>query len=204
MALVLSTAPTEEPLTTAEAKLHLRVDHSDEDTLIDGLITAARLHIEQTVLRRALVTQTWDLYVPAFPGSDELALPKPPLQSVSSVKYTPDGDSQATFNSSNYSTNLYAEPGYVKLNDGTSWPGDVLEEVNGVQVTFVAGYGAAEDVPQPIKQAMLLLIGHLYENREQVVIAQGYNTIELPLGVAWLLQDYRFWPEEKHVKFWYS
>ena len=91
----LVTAPGTEPLTTAEAKAHLRVTGSDDDTPIDDIVAAAREFIEGET-NRALITQTWDLFLDEFPGTDEIVLPWPPLGSVTTVKYTPDADSSTT------------------------------------------------------------------------------------------------------------
>lgn len=182
----LITAPAVEPVTTTEAKSHLRVDLSADDTLIGTLITAARQMAENYTLR-ALCTQTWDLYRDGFymQGRDiapsAVTIPRPPLQSVTSVT-TYDGDNVATvFASSGYLVDTASEPGRVVLADGEAWPTD-LRSANGVVIRFVAGYGVAADVPQQIKQAILQTIGHLYENRE----AQ-----DMPGLAKMLLEPYR-------------
>lgn len=83
----MSVEPAEEPITLEEAKSHLRVDIEDDDNLILNLITAARQKAE-SILKRALITQTWIYYPDDFPDKDYIELPMPPLQSVSSVTYT--------------------------------------------------------------------------------------------------------------------
>lgn len=193
MALVLVTAPTVEPLDLAtQVKPHLRVDIADDDTLIAGYLTAARVHVEQAVCRRALITQTFDLYLDGWPKGDFLQLPRPPLQSVTGVYYTPDGGSEQTFASSNYVVDTASEPGRVVLASSASWPGGTLKPANGVRVRFVAGYGAAGTaVPGPIKSAILLMVGDLYENREDTIIASGITIGKLPRGVEMLLMPYR-------------
>ena len=189
MALVLATAPSVEPVTTAEAKAHLRVDISDDDTLIGSLVTAARALVEQNT-RRALVTQTWDLFADEWPEGRAFVLPMAPLQSVTGVYYTPDGSSEATFASANYVVDAKSEPGRVMLQSAASWPGDTLEEVNGVRVRFVAGYGLAAAVPEPLKMAIKLIVGHWYENREAVAVT-GAIPKEMPMAVDYLLWPYR-------------
>lgn len=87
MPLVLQTAPTTEPVTTAEAKTHLRVTTSDDDTYIGTLITVARRHVE-TITGRALINQTWDYFLDNFPPGDKIVIPLPRLSSVTTVKYT--------------------------------------------------------------------------------------------------------------------
>lgn len=196
MPTVLKTAPAAEPLSLEEVKLHLRVDHSDEDDYITALATAARQHVEGTILNRALVTQTWNLYLDRFPGRGQIRLPYPPLQSVTGVYYTPDGESEAEYDSSNYHVDIISRVGRVVLKKNSSWPGDELQVVNGVRVEFVAGYGDADDVPETVRRAILLLTGDLYENREETIVVQGLQVQELPFGVANLLIDERIWPKE--------
>lgn len=189
MALVIATAPATEPVSTAEAKSQLRVDVSDDDTLIGTYVTAARQWVEH-LLRRALITQTWDLFLDEWPAGGVITVPLPPLQSVSGIYYTADGSAEATWSSGNYLVDAKSEPGRVLLQRTASWPSDTLEDANGVRVRFVAGYGAAAAVPQPIKQAILLLVGHYYENREAVVIG-GAIPKEVPLAAQALLSPYR-------------
>lgn len=190
MALKLIAAPATEPVTRTEAKSHLRVDTTAEDTLIDALITVARQHIEHE-LRRALVTQTWELVLDRWPAGGVLRLPLPPLASVTSIKYTDDDGAESTLSSGAYLVDTESLPGRVVLKNGQSWPAVTLAEANGVRVRFVAGYGGAAAVPETIKAAMKLLIGTLYENRESVLVAQGVTVAEVPFGVQALLMPYR-------------
>lgn len=212
--LSLVTGPTEEPISLEEAKAHLRVDGNDEDTLIQSLIVAAREHVE-TITRRALLTQTWDLffdywpgpgwrwvpphpyetlvYRPAVPGwgSTLVVLPLPPLQSVTEVCYTPAGGEEQTLASTEYVVDTVSEPGRIVVTGDL--PGDELAPVNGVRIRFVAGWPAAEAVPQTIRQAMHLLVGDFYENREESILIQGLDMQKLPFGVQALLANHRVW-----------
>jgi len=189
MALVLVTGPATEPVSKEDAKAHLRVDGTDDDAYITALIVTARRHVE-AILRRALMPQTWKLVLDSWPD-DVLKLPKPPLTSVSSVAYLDeDGESQ-TFASANYVVDTNSEPGRLTLAKGASWPSGELYTLGAVQIQFVAGYADADAVPQEYKQAILLLAGHFYENREAVVAAQGANIQELPMAVQALLMPTR-------------
>lgn len=192
MALKLITAPAAEPVSASEAKSHLRVDTTADDTYVGTLITVARQNVESH-LRRALISQTWEVVLDAFPAG-VIRLPKPPLASVTSIKYTDDEGNESTYSSDNYVVDSDTEPGRVVLKSGQTWPAVTLAAANGVRVRYVAGYGAAgSNVPQAIRQAILLVIGSLYENREDVLVAQGVSIGVLPFGVVALLAPYRIY-----------
>lgn len=178
--------PTEEPVSLAEVKNHLRVDVSDDDTLIGGLIQAAREYIEETT-HRALVTQTWTLSLENWPRGDRIVLPRPPAISVTSVVYIDsDGDSN-TFAAANYNVDTVCEPGELVLAYGCSWPSGTLRPMSPITVIYQAGYGAAALVPQHLKQAILLLAAHWYENRETSVTGAGVLSSEVPFTVESLI-----------------
>lgn len=189
-ALSLVTAPAAEPVSRSEAKAHLRIEASvtDDDTLIDALIVAAREHVEDFT-RRALVTQTWDLKLDAFPCDAYIKVPLPRLQSVTSITYVDTAGTTQTWSSSDYQVDTASEPGRIAPAYGESWPDTRAGQLNAVTVRFVAGYGAASAVPQKIKQAMLLIIGHWYEHRENVVISAQAQ--EIPFAAEMLLWPYR-------------
>lgn len=177
MGLSLVTAPIQEPLSLAEAKVHLRVTDSDSDTYINTLIVAARKHIEG-VTRRRLVQQTWDYTLAEFPLEDIL-LPIQPVSSVTSVSYVTPSGGTASF-SSGASPDV---PSYDVITDGPrtrvfpkyneSWPATRVHG-NAVTVRFVAGYEPSTDspmdytanVPGDLKVCLKLIIGDIFENRE--------------------------------------
>ena len=191
MALNLITAPTVEPITLQETKDHLRVDHSDDDSLISPLITAARMHFDgrDGILGRCLITQTWDYTINRFPVDDCIRLPLAPVASITSITYTDSAGASQTFDSGSYSLNSdldwlpRIDLGYEK-----TWS-DTRDIPDAVTIRFVAGYGFPADVPDPIKQAMLLLIGHWYENREEVVL--GVTPAIVPQAAKALIAPYR-------------
>jgi uncharacterized phiE125 gp8 family phage protein len=185
----VTTAPVLEPVTTAEAKAHLRVDGSDDDTYIGTLITAAREFCE-AYTRRAFITQTITMYLPQFPLTRVIELPKPQLQSVTSLKYYDEDDAQQTWSSSNYRVDATGYVGRVTLKEGISWPDTITDRQDCVQIAYVAGYGTAQStVPTAIKQAMLLLIGHWYRTRESV--AFGTITKEVEFTTDAILSGYK-------------
>jgi uncharacterized phiE125 gp8 family phage protein len=185
MNIKLQTTPTAEPVTLEEAKNHLRVDITADDTLIESLILVARNTCEGITNHR-FITQTWDIVMDAFPGGD-IILPKSlsPLVSVTHIKYTDEDSNQSTFSSGNYAVDIYSDPGRIKLTKDANWPSDQLYVINGVEIQVVVGYGTEDAVPQEYKQALLLLLGHWYENREQVTV--GEVAREIPMGVEALL-----------------
>lgn len=195
MGYKLKTAPTVEPITLTEAKLHLKIDSdTTDDNLITALIQAARESCENYT-GRAFINQTWELTLDEFPDegdSDDnyIELYPSPLSSITSIIYKDlDGVSQTASSSTLYEADAYSTPGRACLKYGQVWP-TAQEIQNSITVTFVAGYGAAgSNVPAAIRTAILMLIGHLYEHRESVNV--GNMVTEMPMGVQYLLDPYR-------------
>ena len=187
MSLKLVTPPTSEPITLLEVKDHLRVDGSDDDALISVLITAARKWAEEYTGRQ-FVTATWDWFLDGFCPS--FSAPLPPLQSVTSIKYLDTAGAEQTLDAATYRVDAVSEPGRIALDYGKTWP-STYSVINAVTVRFVAGYGAAAAVPEPIRQAILILIGELYEQRQESII--GNIQTAVPFGVRALLTPYKVW-----------
>lgn len=188
MTLKLITAPATEPVTLAEAKVHLRCGDG-EDALLGVLIQAAREHAEHQI-GRALITQTWERVIDAFPAA-EIELGMPPVSSVAQITYTDTAGTEQTMSAADYSLDADTAPGWVLPAVNTEWP-DTLDTASAVRVRFVCGYGAASAVPAAIKSWMLLRIGTLYKLREEVVT--GKSLAEIPGGyVDRLLDPYRVW-----------
>jgi len=186
MTLKIVTEPTKEPLSISDVKEHLNITSTDDDAYLRSLITVARVQVEK-ITNRAMLTQTWDLWLDSFPS--KFTLPYAPLQSVTSITYTDtNGDSQ-TVTSSVYTADTNEEPAEVFLAYQQTWP-STRDIPNAVKIRFIAGYTSASLIPMPLKHAIYLMIGHMYENRE-ATIAGGLA--ELPLGVDQLLGSYRIW-----------
>ncbi len=161
-ALRQTVAPAAEPLTTAEAKAHLRVDISDDDTLIDALVIRAREWAEEFT-GRAFINQTWTWKLDRFPH--EFRVPRARLVSVTSIKYVDPQGAEQTLAADQYTVDTFSEPGRIEEAYGTTWPA-TRGVNNAVEVVFVAGYGAAGSaLPESLRQAMLLLVGEWYEYR---------------------------------------
>ena len=190
MWLSLATPAETPPVTLAEAKAHLRVLASDQDGLISVLVMAATAHLEgrNGILGRALVTQTWDMRIDCFPRrhAGRIELPMPPLQSVTWIKYLDGEGVEQTLANTEYTVDAQHMIGRVRPAYGKQWP-VALDDEGAVRIRFVAGYGAADVVPVPIKQAILLLVGHWWINREAVGQAGGPHA----LAVEALTSPYR-------------
>lgn len=191
MALSLVDAPEDEPITLEEAKLHLRLEIEDDDALVDGLIAAARERAE-AVTGRQLLQATWELRLDRFPCEYEIRIPKPPLISVTSLKYVDTNGTLQTWDPVNYQVDApagpFAEPGRLQPVFGASWPSARTDTLNAVIVRFVAGYGdGGSSVPMAIRQAMKLMLSAWYERRDDLVL-QGDVA---PLGALALLTPYK-------------
>lgn len=187
--VLVTAADANDPIiTTAAAKLHCRIDGTDDDTLVAALVSAATAHLDgyTGTLGRALVTQTWrqdfDCFYPC------LRLPLP-AATITEVRWFAEDDATGSvISATNYELQADALGSLVRFDDDYAFPG-TLADWRGVRVTFTAGYGDATEVPAAIRQAMLLLVGHWYMNREAVNV--GNITTELPMAVAALLAPYR-------------
>lgn len=154
--------PATEPVTLAEAKLHLEISGSDYDDKVTSLIQESREQVERDT-DSALITQTW---LQKFYSFNELRLAKRPIQSITSITYYDSGNDSQTLASSVYSFD--SQRRMIHLAYDQDWP-DTVGRWDAVTVTFVCGYGAANDVPEIYKQAMLLLIGNYFENRDMML-----------------------------------
>lgn len=184
-----------EPVTLAEAKEHLRILHTDEDDYITALISAARDWCERYI-DLAIPQQTVTLRLDAFPDDrSAIQLPFANLLSVTSVAYLDsDGDSQ-TVATSVYGENLTAKPAEIYLKANQVWPSDEAQQDQAVTIVYEAGFAevvsGVQDCPKAVKQAILLIIGHFYENREDAVM--GVTITEIPMGAKACLDRYRLY-----------
>jgi uncharacterized phiE125 gp8 family phage protein len=164
MPYTLVTAPTEFPVTIQDLKDQACIDGSDLDARLDGFIAAATTAIEKH-LDRALITQTRKEYFPGWP-CDAFVLMGVPLVSVTHVKYYSTADVSATLASTSYDVDVCSEPGLIRLKYMQQWPTTTLRPTNPIEIQYVCGYGSAASVPEPIKQAILMLAASWVRNRE--------------------------------------
>jgi uncharacterized phiE125 gp8 family phage protein len=195
--LRLRTAPTTLPLTLDECKAHLRVTFNDDDGLIKAYAAAAvkALDGKSGHLGRCLMPQIWrqtlDGGFPAACGGrdDRIDLPLGPVRSVTAVTYVDANGATQPLSSTAY--DFFADDGLeaacLRPVYGTAWPA-TRRQPDAVVIDYDAGYASAAEVPEPIKAAILLHVGFLYENPSAV----GANTLDqLPLAYTHLLAPYR-------------
>lgn len=185
MSLTLSTGPTTEPITTAEAKAFARVTVATEDALTGFLITAAREYAE-TFTGRQFVTATWEQRLDAFPV--EFVLPLPPLDAITSIKYIDTAGDEQTLDASYYTLDKYSTPGRVVQAVNKSWP-STQSVPNAVIVKYTCGYGGADDVPEGICTAIKQLVLHWFKNRD--MLPEQRRDKKVPIHIDALLWQYR-------------
>ena len=217
--LVRATEPASNPVTLAEAKLHLRIDNTDDDTLISNLVTAATRWAEDYCDRTFCQTQ-WQMRLDSFYGAIgspvqfglkadgnniegrqgtvpqlDVELPRPPMVQAGtatsvSITYTPSvSGTTATLDATEYRVDRQATPGACRPLYGRTWPTHLMDQ-NSVTVTWWAGYSAdGTSVPATVKSAILMLVAHLWRNREMAAEAA---LTEVPMGTRALLDTVRW------------
>jgi uncharacterized phiE125 gp8 family phage protein len=191
MVLRLITAPASYPVSLAEVQKHCSAPETDFESILEICRKAATDEAEQFT-GRALIDQTWDLYLDAFPASGPVRIPKPPLielvgvyvdgELVDAATYTVDADSDPA-----------GQRARISLATGASWPTPAAA-ANAIRIRFKAGYiddasPAVANVPFAIKAAILMIAGTLFANRETIVI--GQTATLLPWAAEQLLRRYR-------------
>lgn len=187
------TAPASTPISVAEAKSHMRVSGSDDDTLIGIYVNTATL-ISEAILQRKLINQTWKMYLDYWPNHIKVLFGD--LQSVTHVKYTDSDEGQSTLDSGTYLVDTDSVPGRIMLADGENWPTATLSIRNPIEIQFVTGYGATSAaVPEDIRNAIMLTTAHFYENRENYLVSriQSVGLAEMPWTAKTLLNNHRVW-----------
>lgn len=191
--LKVITSATSEPLSLEEAKLHLKVETDADDSLISSLITAAR-ETAEIFTGRALASQVLEYILDGFPvESDVIYLPRPPLEEVGSIKYKDYQGAETEWDPENYLVDSDSMPARITLAYGKYFPEYTPYPAAAVRIRYTAGYrsGGPDSlkIPEEIKQALKLLIGHFYENRESVVVGTVANKV--PFSAEALLYPFR-------------
>jgi uncharacterized phiE125 gp8 family phage protein len=191
VAVRVLTPPAALPLTLDEVKAHLHVDHTDDDAMIEIYNAAATAHAE-VFCGRALMPRTLELVLDKF--KTQIEIPLPPLIKVNAVFYDDAaGDEQQLAENLDYVVDTVSQPGWIVAANST-WP-TTLDAINAVRIRFDAGYlndamsPPTPNVPDDIKAAILLIIGNMYANREDVIT--GTIAAKLPFGAEALLRQHR-------------
>lgn len=188
-----TTAPADTPVSVADAKGNQRVGHSSEDAVFEALIAAAVSHLDgySGVLGRCMVTSSWEQKFSGWPVDGCLRLPLPDVDPDSvEITYMDQDDVERTLPAGQYEMIEDARSSAVVFRTAFTSPSLVSDRVAPVTVAFDAGYGDPEDVPAALKQAILLIVGDLYENRENTVVGDVRVT-EMPIAVNRLIAPFR-------------
>ena len=180
------TAASTFPVSLTEAKSHLKVDTSADDTYITSIIKAAT-QLSEEYTNRFFIDTVIEQTCSSF--ADLQTLFKSKVSAVASVKYYDSDNSSQTLDSAIYDVQLNYEPAQIQLADNQNFP-SITKRNDAVVARYTVGYGsAASDVPEIIKQAILLTIGNFYANRQSVIT--GRIATELPQNSKWLLDTYK-------------
>ena len=187
MAYNVTTAPTVEPVSVAEFKLHARIDGTTEDSILPIYIAAARQECEQRT-QRSLISQTVERVLDDWPADDDIELQYGPVVSITSVVYLDTSGNAQTASNTLYTLNSKTDPAWVVLKPDAAWP-EAGDYANAVTVKYSAGYGAAgTDVPSALRAWILLAATWLYEHRTSP------DGAKIPNGFAdGLLDRYSVW-----------
>ena len=184
MPIAIISVPEANPVTIAQIKRHLRLDHNEEDEYLLELTQAATLHIE-AVIGQSLITRTVRQYIETMPASRSISLEAWPIKSIQEVRgYDFDGNPNIIL-AENYRLDNRIEPAALVINTNVNFNAFC----NGIEVDMIVGYGEIGiDVPSNISRAILVLIAHWYEFRgtlpagdETALIPEGLNALLAPL-----------------------
>jgi uncharacterized phiE125 gp8 family phage protein len=190
-AWVLTVPPLVEPVSINAAKKNVRgLALSDDDDLLARFISARRAQVE-VYLNRGLLTQTWKYTQDVW--SDEILLPRAPLQSVSSVKYYDAAGVLQTVASSTYLVDSIAEPGAVRLAPTQVWPVLQSGRPAAIEITYIVGYASVALIPAPIVDAIHLLVAHSYAHPGDEVSSDDAGPLGHPAAEARLAPYRVFW-----------
>lgn len=176
LTLQQTTPPTAYPVTLDHAKKQCRILWDDENDYISDVLIPAATQYVQNYLNRQLITATWKFYLDEFPR--EICVPRAPVQSITSIEYVDTDGVTQTLAASTYRVDVVSQPARIVEAWGKVWP-STQGSINSVIVTYVAGYGATyASVPADIRAAILLLIGHWFENRETILVGTSSSELD--------------------------
>lgn len=187
-ALELLEAPATTPVTLTEVKDQLRVEHTDDDTLINRLISVAVAYTDvQGALGHAMITQKWGQWVNSTPPQT-VKLLLGPLIAVTAVKYYDENGTLQTDTLSNYEIFGTEFSTTIGPKEGFAWP-VTQDRPDAIRIEYTIGYGSATtDIPETLRHALMMLIGHWYDNRETTMMDELSN---VPYGFDALMDMHR-------------
>lgn len=191
-ALELVTAPTSAPIGVRQVAKSSIVTDVDQDDILAMCIDAAVAQFERET-RRALMPQTWRLHLDGWPATGLITVPRPPLRSVSSIKYLDGNGDEQTLDAANYRVEAVslAAPGRIAPAYGTAWP-TAREVLGSVRVEFLAGFGTkAGDVPVDIRMALIRLAADYYEHREHTSAGVEVRPVRGPTAYQRSVRSWR-------------
>ncbi len=179
---ILVDGPAVEPISLAEMHLHLRLDDAQEDDLLTSLIKAARLMLE-SASQLKFISQTWRLSIARVPSGRAVRIPLAPVGAVLALRSFDAAGIETLVDPAQYRLAIGTEPGLLKL--GQAFPASA----GGIEIDLVAGFGAsAASVPEPLRQALRMLVAYWFENRGDV---DALRPAQLPAEVALMIAPYR-------------
>lgn len=180
----ITSEPGSEPITTSEAKTYLRVDHTDDDTLIGALISVVRRRVEKDT-GLAFISQTRKAYVTSFPPTTQIQLPGTPVTSITSITYIDDGGTRATWDSSEYELR-HGEPDYVQLGFDYDWP-DHRSKMDDVEIIYDCGEASANDVSELAKHCIKVGVELEYDRdnlRNYEATRRAYDALRNSIAIG--------------------
>ena len=184
---IRTTDPDELPTTTAAAIDFANIIEDGAETKVEAFIKSAVNWIENEC-RRAIMPQTWKLFLDDWPDDDLIWVPRPRLIQVDSIKYVDTDGALQTLDASGYQVDTGTEPGRVQPAYGEAWP-SVRDQLSPITLEYQCGWADADSVPEDIILAIWLLVTHWYENREPIVV--GTISSSLEYAVKALVSPYK-------------
>jgi uncharacterized phiE125 gp8 family phage protein len=187
MSAALIDPPAAEPATLAQAKAHLKLDAGDEDEIVSRLIVAARAHVERLTGLK-LMEQRWAVWLDRWPEGCAIRLPLAPVGAVDEVNVYGEDDVAAAVAAEAYFLDAADRPPRLVRRTGWTWPSPG-RRANGIEIQVTAGFGPdADDVPAELRQAILMLVAHWYEQRTGIEDAPFQA---VPRGIGALLAPFK-------------
>lgn len=185
MALFRTTAPSAEPVTLADAKQHLKLDHDSEDDLIEGLIRAAREEVEAST-GLALIDQSWRLTLDRIPVTKVVRIACHPIKEILSVTaFGADGEG-ALVDPATYMLDRHARPARLWFSQRP----EARRQMNGIEIDLTVGFGeAGPDVPDTLRRAVLVLVAHWFEFR--AALGAESQPVSFPTGYDRMIAPWR-------------